>query len=43
MEERPRLHVISRKKLLEAAGKHADLREPLGVWYRIAKELNGRI
>ncbi len=31
------MHVISRKMLLEAAEKHADLREPLDVWYRIAK------
>jgi mRNA interferase HigB len=32
------LHVISRKKLLEAAALHPDLREPLDVWYRIAKK-----
>jgi mRNA interferase HigB len=32
------LHVISRKKLLEAAEKHADLGAPLDVWYRIAKK-----
>ena len=32
------MHVISRKKLLEAAGLHPDLREPLDVWYRIAKK-----
>jgi mRNA interferase HigB len=31
------VHVISRKKLLEAAGVHADLAAPLDVWYRIAK------
>jgi mRNA interferase HigB len=31
------VHVISRKKLLEAAGVHADLAGPLEVWYRIAK------
>ncbi len=32
------MHVISRKKLLEAAEKRGDLREPLDVWYRIAKK-----
>jgi mRNA interferase HigB len=31
------LHVISRKKLLEAVRDHADLSAPLDVWYRIAK------
>lgn len=31
------MHVISRKKLLEAAEKHNDLGEPLDVWYRIVK------
>jgi mRNA interferase HigB len=31
------LHIISRKKLLEAAGKHSGLGAPLDVWYRIAK------
>jgi mRNA interferase HigB len=31
------VHVISRKKLLEAAGVHTDLAGPLDVWYRIAK------
>lgn len=31
------MHVISRKRLLEAAGRHADLSGPLDVWYRIAK------
>lgn len=31
------MHVISRKKLLEAAKKHGDLGEPLDVWYRITK------
>jgi mRNA interferase HigB len=33
----PAVHVISRKKLLEAAKRHPDLREPLDIWYRIAK------
>jgi mRNA interferase HigB len=32
------MHVISRKKLKEAAVRHADLEEPLDVWFRIAKK-----
>jgi len=32
------LHVISRKKLLEAAKEHAGLSAPLDAWYRIAKQ-----
>lgn len=32
------MHVISRKKLLEAAEKHGDVSEPLDAWYRIAKK-----
>lgn len=32
------MHVISRKKLLEATEKHGDLAEALDVWYRIAKK-----
>lgn len=32
------MHIISRKKLLEAAAKHADLSEPLDSWYRVAKK-----
>jgi len=31
------VHVISRKKLLEAVAVHADLSAPLDAWYRIAK------
>jgi mRNA interferase HigB len=31
------LHIISRKKLKEAATRHADLEAPLDVWFRIAK------
>lgn len=31
------MHVISRKKLLEAAERHGDLSVPLDVWYRVAK------
>jgi len=32
------LHIISRKKLLEAAGTHREVSGPLDVWYRIAKK-----
>ena len=32
------MHVISRKRLLEAAEEHADLGATLDVWYRIAKK-----
>ena len=32
------MHIISRKKLLEASGLHAELTEPLDAWYRIAKK-----
>ncbi|HEV2351800.1 MAG TPA: type II toxin-antitoxin system HigB family toxin [Terriglobia bacterium] len=32
------MHIISRKKLREAAEEHGDLNEPLDVWYRIAKK-----
>jgi len=32
------LHVISRKRLLEAVKKHADFDRPLDVWYRVAKK-----
>jgi mRNA interferase HigB len=32
------LHVITRRKLLEAAEKHRDLGAPLDVWYRLAKK-----
>lgn len=32
------MHVISRKKLLEAAESHGDLSEALDVWYRITKK-----
>jgi mRNA interferase HigB len=38
MKGRPRLHVISRKKLLEAAERHGDLGAPLEVWYRVTKK-----
>ena len=36
------MHVISRKRLLEAALKHGDLNAPLDVWYRIAKKAEWR-
>jgi mRNA interferase HigB len=32
------MHVISRKKLKEAAARHADLEAPLEAWFRIAKK-----
>jgi mRNA interferase HigB len=32
------MHVISRKKLLEAALVHGDLSGPLDAWYRITKK-----
>ena len=31
------MHVISRKKLKEAAEQHGDLEGPLDVWFRIVK------
>jgi mRNA interferase HigB len=31
------VHVISRKKLKEAAARHPELEGPLDVWFRIAK------
>ena len=36
------MHIISRKRLLQAAENHGDLREPLDVWYRIAKKAEWR-
>jgi len=32
------MHVISRKRLLDAANVHSDLLAPLDIWYRIAKK-----
>jgi mRNA interferase HigB len=32
------MHVISRKKLKDASGRHADLEGPLDAWFRIAKK-----
>ena len=31
------MHIITRRKLLEAAEKHGDLGERVDVWYRMAK------
>ena len=36
------MHVISRKKLLEAAEKHGDLGAPWDIWYRIAKKADSK-
>jgi len=36
------LHVIGRKRLLEAASEHGDLFEPLDHWYRAAKQASWR-
>ena len=32
------MHVISRKKLKDAAARHADLEAPLDAWFRITKK-----
>lgn len=32
------MHVVSRKKLLEAGDRHSELTEPLDIWYRTAKK-----
>jgi mRNA interferase HigB len=34
--------IISRKKLIDAAGKHGDLSGPLDAWYRVAKQATWR-
>ncbi len=36
------MHVISRKKLKEAAERHGDLSGPLDAWFRIAKKARWR-
>lgn len=36
------MHVISRKKLLEAVTMYGDLAGPLDAWYRIAKKAEWR-
>jgi mRNA interferase HigB len=33
-----RVHVVSRKRLLEAAHEAGDIGIPLDVWYRIARK-----
>ena len=38
MEYEDEVHIISRKRLLEAANVHRDLFAPLDIWYRIAKK-----
>lgn len=38
MDGEPRLHIISRKKLVEVAAQHGDLGRQLDAWYRIAKK-----
>ena len=36
------MHVISRKRLVEAGVAHGDLNTPLDAWYRIAKKADWR-
>ena len=36
------MHIISRKKLLEAGHRHGELTEPLDIWYRTAKKATWR-
>ena len=36
------MHVISRKRLLEAVERHGQLAAPLDAWYRIAKKAEWR-
>ena len=36
------MHVISRKRLLEAATRHGALGSPLDAWYRCAKKAEWR-
>ena len=36
------MHVISRKKLKEAAERHGDLAGPLDGWFRVAKKAQWR-
>jgi mRNA interferase HigB len=31
------MHIVSRKRLLEFAEIHADVADPLDLWYRVAK------
>jgi mRNA interferase HigB len=36
------VHVISRKKLKEAAAQHGELEAPLDAWFRVAKRASWR-
>ncbi|MGB6676543.1 MAG: type II toxin-antitoxin system HigB family toxin [Terriglobales bacterium] len=36
------MHIISRKRLKEAATRHGDLEAPLDVWFRIVKRASWR-
>jgi len=36
------MHIISRKKLKEAAARHPELQGPLDAWFRIAKKASWR-
>jgi mRNA interferase HigB len=36
------MHIVSRKRLLEANAHHAELGAPLDAWYRIAKRAQWR-
>ncbi len=36
------MHVISRKRLLEAANRHSVLFAPLNAWYRVTKKSEWR-
>jgi mRNA interferase HigB len=36
------MHVISRRKLKDAATRHGDLEGPLDAWFRIAKKAQWR-
>ena len=36
------MHVISRRKLKEAAARHGELEGPLDAWFRIAKKATWR-
>jgi mRNA interferase HigB len=42
MDGRLGLHVISRKRLVEAAARHPQLGQLLDAWYRIAKRAEWR-
>jgi mRNA interferase HigB len=42
MMEEADMHVISRRKLLEAATRHVGLFAPLDAWYRIARKAEWR-